>query len=796
MTEGQGQQQSQTSQVHGNGQSQQGSQRGLVKGQGEGPGGSGQQIDFTPSTLTDLTPIKMLYDSGLCVIPIPPKTKKPRIEWKRFENVRPTWEETVNIYLEEEGAITENERVPGNTINTAIICGSCSCGFYCVEFDDETACVYVFVRFPELKLNETRTVKSGGKSIHLYFKAPPDSDLKSCSYHSAGFPAEFRGNGNIIIAPQSIHPSGRPYEFKNRLEIAVKSPKEIKVALALLAQEWKYVSKVLPKWEEGSRDQLTMGVSCFMRKKLGYDQERVEKIITAVCDIRRDEELQSRLAQVRREFSLDADETSMLHMGEDLLGELTMQLPKFPLKKRKAKKEEKITPGQLATDILRKYWFATMDDTEEVYVYEGGRYRPAGETLVKSEVEQEMPKQELEATNHFVKEVLGHIIRRTYQKREHFDASIDCLNLNNGLYHIQTGTFSPHSPDYLSIVQLPITYDPVASCPAIDKFLSEIVADPLTLIEIAAYILYRTKTLQYSFLLLGEGANGKSVYLNLLRTFLGPTNVASISLQELEERPFAKANLYGKLANLYADLPSKALVGSSTFKMLSSGDPITADVKHKIPISFLPYAKAIFSANKAPDVNDDTYAFWRRWVLVPFPHIFEGKADDRDLINKLTSPSELSGFLNRCLTALPLLLARGTFTGQESIDATRTRYIYSANPAKAFIEICIVMDSDHAIPKYILYEYFKKWCQAQKLAPVSEASFFRTCKRGLTPYQEEQGKARWVATTPLPERPRLIVGVRFADSHGDGFQMTCREGGDVGNVQRGLDEAFHEEKNP
>lgn len=80
---------------------------------------------------------------------------------------------------------------------------------------------------------------------------------------------------------------------------------------------------------------------------------------------------------------------------------------------------------------------------------------------------------------------------------------------------------------------------------------------------------------------------------------LGGDNVSNIPWQGLGDR-FNKAELFGKLANIFADLPSKAIDDNGMFKVLTSEDYITAERKNRDPFSFRPYARFLFSCNEIP----------------------------------------------------------------------------------------------------------------------------------------------------------------------------------------------------
>ena len=126
-------------------------------------------------------------------------------------------------------------------------------------------------------------------------------------------------------------------------------------------------------------------------------------------------------------------------------------------------------------------------------------------------------------------------------------------------------------------------------------------------------------------------------------------------------------DLFGKLANVFADLDRRALKGTSYFKTIVSGDSIDAERKFKSTFSFTPYAKLIFSANEIPHSSDNTFAFYRRWCIIPFNNKFEGEKADVNLLHKLTTPEELSGLLNRALQGLIRLIDNNGFTEPRSV---------------------------------------------------------------------------------------------------------------------------------
>jgi putative DNA primase/helicase len=96
-------------------------------------------------------------------------------------------------------------------------------------------------------------------------------------------------------------------------------------------------------------------------------------------------------------------------------------------------------------------------------------------------------------------------------------------------------------------------------------------------------------------------------------------------LDQITGERFAAVNLYGKLENLCDDLSSRHLGDTSLFKRVVGGDPITADRKHRDPITSRPFARLLFSANEYPQSADASSGFYDRWVAIPFAADFRGQ---------------------------------------------------------------------------------------------------------------------------------------------------------------------------
>ena len=384
-------------------------------------------------------------------------------------------------------------------------------------------------------------------------------------------------------------------------------------------------------------------------------------------------------------------------------------------------KERKKARYMTAEFLMKKYHFCTLKDTERILYYDRGVYRKGGEQLIKQKVAEIWGDH---ATAHDINEIINIIQWSTYTDRSEFDNMK--IALENCVLDLETFQVLNHSPEIKTIIKIPVYYDPDAKCPAIDKFLHEVLypEDVPTIYELIGYCLYPRYHIHKAFMFVGDGSNGKSTLIELIKTFLGRENVVSIPLQKLEYDRFSLAQLYGKLANLYADLPDIALKSTGVFKMLTGGDPLSADVKFSREfINFTNTAKLIFSANKIPKTYDDTDAFFRRWVILNFPNKFEGDKRDENILQKLTTKEELSGLLNKAIEGLKRLLSRGDFTTTRSTEEWREAYIRMSDPVGAFVMDMVEEDPLGTVTKDDLYNAFVEYCKLVRL-PIKAKNVF------------------------------------------------------------------------
>lgn len=372
--------------------------------------------------------------------------------------------------------------------------------------------------------------------------------------------------------------------------------------------------------------------------------------------------------------------------------------------------------------LRRENIFVTMKDTHEILYYSGGVYVSGGDLLIRNKLRILCPT----ITIRGVKEVISRIEDWTFKHRSEFDNIDDdySLHLKNGILNIDTGELTAHYPKYLSLSTLPVSYNPDAKCPKILNFLEAVCPDDVNrVLRMIGYCLYKSCRFDKAFLLFGNGANGKGTLIRIIEAMFGPENCSHRSIQDLDQEKHATADLFGKYVNTFADLPATRFKETSKFKMMVSGDSVMGERKFQHPFSFRNRAKFICSANKIPQSEDKTNAFYRRWEIIHFDNSFEG-FEDTELEEKLTTPEELSGLLNLALNGLKELKAMRGFR-DKTTEQRREEY-EQADDVDAFVSKECIIDIKNTkcfTPTTKVYGKYVEYCTTKNRRPLNPATF-------------------------------------------------------------------------
>jgi putative DNA primase/helicase len=376
---------------------------------------------------------------------------------------------------------------------------------------------------------------------------------------------------------------------------------------------------------------------------------------------------------------------------------------------------------------------------EELYLYSDGTFRNSEDDFklkTTLALKDDFVTRRLSETMNYIKNTMPKV------SPDEATSMGDYLNVKNGLIKLSTMEFTEHTPELRTIMQLPVAYDPSADCPALKEFLKKVTFDECVPIiqEMFGYCLLNTMQYEKSFLLYGEGQNGKGTLIAVMQHFFGEANTSNVALQTLSDNRFAAASLFGKMVNLHSDIPNRLIEDTSLFKELTSGDRIQAEEKHKAAFSFNNRAKLVFSANELPSSRDNSDGFHRRWVIVPFPNKF----NDRELRSNLFSDLEMSGILNWAIEGLKRLIKQGGFTESKIVREKVQDYREKSDSVYHFLrERCEIGGPNDTVKKQDLYNAYRSVCTDWGVHPVNQANFNQRV-RVVYPmvYEYRHGKSR------------------------------------------------------
>ncbi|MEX6642886.1 DNA primase family protein [Clostridium perfringens] len=395
--------------------------------------------------------------------------------------------------------------------------------------------------------------------------------------------------------------------------------------------------------------------------------------------------------------------------------------------------------------VLAKHLSETRDvyyGGESFLIYENGVYNISGEKEAgRIIMDYMLPNYCIMASIRDCRDQWDILVSKDF---DDFNRNPYLVNVRNGLLDIRNMSFKEHTPSYLSTVQLNVEYNPQVDCPQFKKFLNEVLDCKLIPLvqEIVGYLLTTNTASQKAFVFWGPARTGKSTLLWVVEyLLLGKKNVSNIPWQEIGDK-FKTAELLGKLANVFSDLPSKSIDDTGIFKVVTGEDYLMAEKKNKNPFKFKPFARLVFSCNELPrNYVDRTEGFYRRLIIVPFNRQIEKNKIDKALKYKFQREKE--GIFNWALEGLKRLYENNfEFSENELTDGVKKEYKRENNNVISFVEECCELDGLFSCSRIEIYEAYKEFCVEAGLKALSQIKFNKELEGNFNITRSRSGKLR------------------------------------------------------
>ena len=412
----------------------------------------------------------------------------------------------------------------------------------------------------------------------------------------------------------------------------------------------------------------------------------------------------------------------------------------------------KFLPGILAYHLAEneKLIFVNL----RYFQYQAGVYREKSATQVARLIQDNMLLNE--STSYAIYDTERQLQLLVQREEDELNTNKYLINLKNGLYDVKKDTFSEHDPNVLSTIQINACYNSEAECPNFIRFLYESMLgddDQVKLLqEIMGYCLIPITSAQKCFILRGEAAAGKSLFLRVLQEILiGPQNTSNISWQKMKER-FTVAEMKGKLINIFADLPDGMIDDNGMFKNLVGEDYVPAEKKHKDMFHFKSTARILFSCNRMPENRGDhSDGFYRRLLIVPFLNAVPESKRNPNLIH--TFEEEADGIFMFALAGLKRLISQDFKFSETEVNRNEVqKYRYECNSVAFFLNSCCEESETDYIRSKDIYDAYKEFCLQNGCEAFSINQF--------VPMVKEYFPKAISAVDPKGQK-RILKGIKF-----------------------------------
>jgi putative DNA primase/helicase len=364
---------------------------------------------------------------------------------------------------------------------------------------------------------------------------------------------------------------------------------------------------------------------------------------------------------------------------------------------------------------------------------------------------------------------------------ERWDDDSELMGVENGVVDLLTGALRAGGRGDRITLHTPIAYSETAEAPRWRAFVSQVFGGDEDLVayvqRAVGYSLTADTDEQVLFFMYGGGANGKSIFLELVEAVLGPYH-HNCDFSTLEQRgAFAGGGIAPELVALdgprlvtASESSDAARLNESRLKALTGGDKITARVPYGPVYSFRPVAKYWLSSNHRPIVRDQSVGFWRRMRMLPFtvqfgcrsgrcatPCTKHPPAEDRKALVRALR-AELPGILRWAVEGCLAWRRDGLEPTPRRVLEITEEYKREMDPVAEFLADCTEAAEGEWVGSTELYVAYDRWCESEhvpKKQRLGPKGFSRNVARDF----ERKSNGRL----------RVFVGLRLAPVNGNGI---------------------------
>ncbi|MFF4815108.1 phage/plasmid primase, P4 family [Kitasatospora sp. NPDC001309] len=346
-------------------------------------------------------------------------------------------------------------------------------------------------------------------------------------------------------------------------------------------------------------------------------------------------------------------------------------------------------------------------------------------------------------------------VRGVHVSVDDFDNRPHLLSFANGTVDLASGILRPHDPADMLTKSLPWNYNRLAKAERWRRFLKEVFPTEPSMVDyirrLCGYGITGSTAEQAFAVLIGTGANGKSVFLDTLSHVFGDLSETT-RFETFEDRgssiPADLAALRGARMVMASEGEAGKPMSESVLKRATGSDRLTARFMRENFFTYQPTFLLWLASNHTPSFRSQDEGLWRRVKLIRFDRYF--KPEERDHSIFATLREEAEGIAAWAVAGAVEWYAEG-LKEPDCIKTATSAFKENSDALAEFLTDVLVKTGNDAqyVPAQDAYNAYRDWCEAQGEKAWTRRGFVSALdERGIRQHRMNKG--------------RMLLGVRFA----------------------------------
>ena len=317
------------------------------------------------------------------------------------------------------------------------------------------------------------------------------------------------------------------------------------------------------------------------------------------------------------------------------------------------------------------------------------------------------------------------------------------IPVENGVFNLKTKKLEEFSPKYVFTTKIATKYKDSPKPISykgwnVDDWLRSIACNDEEIVTLLWQVINESLNGNYTrkkaIFLVGRGNNGKGTFQQLVINLVGRENVATLKVNEFDMR-FMISELEGKTVCIGDDVPAGVYIDdSSKFNSVATGDIVSVERKNKDPYGAVFRTGIIQSTNEMPKFRNKTDGTTRRILIAPFNANFNGSIENFKIKEEYIGTKEVLEYVLHKAINLDFEKFIEPKVSKEALKD----FEQDNNPIADFKASVFDMWSVTRVPKYVVYGFYKDFCNENGYKHVTLRKFTKEFESLLTNDWEEK----------------------------------------------------------